>query len=169
MNPIREDLPYPTLDDIEPDMAAARVISPAYAADGSELTAVSQYIYHHFQFYRLGLNDIAETMVDIAITEMTHLDMLGKMLVRLGIDPIMSARPPQKCNFFNTGSVCYSTAAQKMIMDDIRSENDAIAMYKCMLRDLSNQQVEAVIQRIIMDEELHVRTLSGVLSRLVSK
>ena len=81
---LMEDLPYPDLSNIGPDLKAARILSPAYAAAGSELTAILQYIFHGFQFGHKNMPDYAELMTDIAIAEMRHLDLLGETLLRLG-------------------------------------------------------------------------------------
>lgn len=100
MKPELVDLPYPTLDDIAPDIRSARIISPAYASPHSELTAVMQYIYHSIQFANQNLDDIGELLEDILIAEMKHFDILGNLLYKLGVDPIYSAQPPIRNNFF---------------------------------------------------------------------
>ena len=43
MKPEIVDLPYPDIDDIKEDKLTARIISPAYAQQKSELTAILQY------------------------------------------------------------------------------------------------------------------------------
>ena len=48
----------------------------------------------------------------------------------------------------------------KMLLDDIAGEMTAIADYKKMLLLLKNEQVAALIERIVMDEELHLARLS---------
>lgn len=55
---------------------------------------------------------------------------------------------------------------QKMIMDDIQGEMNAIAEYKKMLFVLKNEDVAAIIQRIIIDEQLHLETLKNMLNKL---
>ena len=52
-----------------------------------------------------------------------------------------------------------------MIMDDIQGELTAISDYQKMLFILKNEQVEAIIQRIILDEQLHVEKLKEMLSK----
>ncbi len=50
-------------------------------------------------------------------------------------------------------------------MDDIQGEMNAIADYQKMLFVLKNEQVEAIIQRIILDEQLHLETLKKMLEQ----
>ena len=46
---------------------------------------------------------------------------------------------------------------------------DAITEYKKMLFVLKNEQVAAIIQRIVMDEELHLETLKQMLEKYSPK
>lgn len=159
------DLPYPSLDSIEPDAISAKIISPAYSGQESELTAVMQYVYHHFYFEE-GWEEIANGLMKIAIAEMEHFEILGKLLLKLGVDPVYTWCPPLKWNFYNTGSVSYTKTPQKMLMDDITGELLAIKEYEKMISCLQNEEVSAVIARIILDEQLHVKILKGYLEKI---
>ena len=163
------DLPYPKLDQLQPDLCAAEIIAPAYASMSSELGAILQYLYHHFQYTERGMEKYATAMEDIAISEMTHFDLLGTALIRLGVDPVFTARPPRRYDYFNTSRIAYSTYPQKMLLDDIQGERMAIAQYEDMICHLRNEEVAALIQRIVMDERLHVQILSGLLEELDSQ
>ncbi len=163
------DLPYPKLDQLQPDLCAAEIIAPAYASMSSELGAILQYLYHHFQYTERGMEKYATAMEDIAISEMTHFDLLGTALIRLGVDPVFTARPPRRYDYFNTSRIAYSTYPQKMLLDDIQGERMAIAQYEDMICRLRNEEVAALIQRIVMDERLHVQILSGLLEELDSQ
>ena len=127
------DLPYPKLDQLQPDLCAAEIIAPAYASMSSELGAILQYLYHHFQYTERGMEKYATAMEDIAISEMTHFDLLGTALIRLGVDPVFTARPPRRYDYFNTSRIAYSTYPQKMLLDDIQGERMAIAQYEDMI------------------------------------
>ena len=48
-----------------------------------------------------------------------------------------------------------------MLLDDIAGEMNAIADYKKMLTLLKNEDVASLIERILMDEELHLQRLSN--------
>ena len=163
------DLPYPKLDQLQPDLCAAEIIAPAYASMSSELGAILQNLYHHFQYTERGMEKYATAMEDIAISEMTHFDLLGTALIRLGVDPVFTARPPRRYDYFNTSRIAYSTYPQKMLLDDIQGERMAIAQYEDMICRLRNEEVAALIQRIVMDERLHVQILSGLLEELDSQ
>ncbi len=159
MKRIALDLPYPSLDGITKDLNTARLIIPSYTGLHSELTAILQYFYHSLYFGKEKLNDIAEVLIGIAIAEMEHLEILGKLLLRLGYDPVFAVGNQFNYNFYSSASVTYSKTPQKMLLDDVSSEMFAINEYSKILGCLSNEKVGAVIQRIRLDEELHVAVL----------
>lgn len=164
--PVRVDEPYPSTDSLTPDPCAAAQLARAYATGDSEFTAVSQYIFHHFNFYCMGMNEYADELENIAITEMTHLDLLGKAIIKMGQSPVFTATPPRLCNFFSTSGVKYSATPQKMLCDDIAAEEDAIALYRQILSCLNNEQAIEIVKRIILDEELHLQTFKKMLQNL---
>ena len=164
--PVRVDLPYPKLDHLEPDLRAAEIIAASYASAGSELGAVLQYLYHHFQYGERGMQKYADTMENISIAEMTHFDLLGTALIRLGVDPVYTSRPPRRYDYFNTSRLAYSRYPLKMLLDDIQSEEAAIAQYEDMISCLRNEEIAALIQRIVMDERLHVMVLKALLEEV---
>ncbi len=163
MHGMSVDLPYPSTDGLRPDAESVKILSPAYADRGSELTAILQYVYHSIVFAGLNRKQYARMMVEIAIAEMHHLDLLGGMLYNLGALPVFTSCPPRLFDFYSAAAVSFSCVPQKMLMDDIRGETEAIRGYEAMLCRLKNERVAAVIERILLDEKLHLETLKGML------
>ena len=166
--PLTLDLPFPTTDNITPDAWTLRIISPEYAAPSGELTAVLQYIYHSFFFKKEGYGEIAETLESIAIAEMIHFKLLGETILALGAAPIYTQYPPNAFNFYSTKYVTYSRTLKDMLEDDIRAERHAIRSYENMLCRLKNQQVSAIIERILADERLHLKKFTDILTSFKS-
>jgi bacterioferritin len=108
----------------------------------------------------------ARSMENIAMAELIHMQILGKTLIKLGIDPVYTAKPPIRSGFFNTSRISTAKAPQKMLMDDIAAETQAINNYNQALKRLRNEEAAAVIQRIILDEKLHLEELKELLSQL---
>ena len=160
------DIAYPALDGIEEDAAALKIVSPAYAGDEGELCAVLQYIYQHILFDNMGCKDYANILLKIAVTEMKHLEILGKLILKLGAAPVYSYLPPYPINYFSARTVSYSKNPQKMILDDIAAEQYAIDTYTKILCRVKIEQVAAVIQRIRMDEEEHLSTFKCIFKEM---
>lgn len=168
MKPLQVDLPYPSLSGLGEDYYSARLLNPAYADIHSELGAILQYIYHAFNFNFLNLGENATLLESIAINEMHHFELLGTALIKMGVNPVYTANPPLKNNFYNTSHISYSTSPQKMILDDIAGEMKAIEEYEYMLTKLNNEIIEGLIQRILLDEQLHLKTLKELYSKLTT-
>lgn len=166
MKGLQVDLPYPSTEGLGEDMRSVRIISPAYADRGSEMTAVLQYVFQSVVFGGLGMKKYSETLMSIAIAEMEHLEILGAILYEMGALPIFTSKPPYKFDFYSTRAVSYSSDPTKMILDDIRGETEAICTYEEMTRKLQNKQVTEIIRRIILDEQLHLKTLKELLEEL---
>ena len=88
--PLIADKPYPTLDGISPDCRALHIISPAYASSTGELNAILQYNYHAVTFECKGFEEYAELIDSVAVAEMMHLKLLGKLIFALGAQPVYS-------------------------------------------------------------------------------
>ena len=163
MKPLVCDIPYPSTENLTTDVRSGQIISFAYATLRGELTAILQYIYHSFFMANFNKDD-SDVLVSIALAEMKHLDILGESMLKLGVEPKYVQYPNSK-TFYDTSCVAQSTTPSKMIMDDIAGELNAIAEYNKMLFVLKNEDVAAIIQRIIMDEQLHVEALKQMLER----
>lgn len=163
------DAPYPGTEGITQDRESVRIISPAYADRGSELTAILQYVFHATVFSGLQMKQYSRLLMGIAVSEMHHLDILGSMLYQMGALPVFTSCPPRLFDFYSTAAVSYSCEPEKMIQDDIHGEEEAIRQYQSMLRRLHNEQVSAVISRIICDEEFHLQTLHSIMCEIKAR
>ena len=161
MEIIKVDLPYPSVE-VEKDLKSAFVILPAYSSMHGELNAVLTYIYNGFYFNKQRLPKFSEVIDGIAVCEMEHLELLGKLLLNLGLDP-RYYYDNYGMNYYSTSFVQYGTEPQIMLMDAISAELVAIKNYTDIIEKLTNDKVKAVIKRIKMDEELHVLTLKELL------
>lgn len=167
MKPLICDLPYPSIDNLTEDIRSGNIISFAYATLRGEITATLQYTYHHFYMEKTNEKN-AELLMRIGIAEMKHIDILGSAMLKLGVDP-KYVQCPNSQVYYNTSVVSQATIPSKMLMDDIQGEMNAIADYQKMLFVLKNEQVEAIIQRIILDEQLHLETLKNMLETYSAK
>lgn len=165
---LKADLPYPSLEGITNDCRALRVVSPAYAGREGELTATLQYVYQSILLGEKGYGDLSRLLLDIAVTEMHHIELLGSMITRLGAPPVFTACPPYPVGFYSASCVNYAKSPEAMLSADIRGERAAIECYESMLCALCNERVCAVISRIIEDEKVHLRTLERAWEELCS-
>ena len=162
LKPITVDLPYPDMINVKTDVKTARAIGYAFSSAHSELKTILQYVYHYLYFKKLGDDESAKVILGIAFCEMKHMEVLGDLMIKLGADPVFYYPTP----LFNENSISgisYSKIKQKMIFDDVSGEMVAINGYKKIISTISDQTVRNVIERIVLDEELHVKLLQDIL------
>lgn len=151
-------LPYPEVVVTCKNISDAKLLMNDYAGRESETSALMQYMYQYYIVDQFE-HDIAHVLEGIAITEMRHHEMLGKTIVKLGGDPKISGLGP----FWNGSFLYYTRQLKQMLIKDIADEETAIRNYTKTAMCLSNKSVVDLIYRIILDEEIHIKTLKSIL------
>lgn len=146
------DLPYPDLRIYSRSRNDVLALTDDYAGRESETTAVMQYSYQSYIF-KEKFPDLAKVLEKIAIVEMSHHEMLAEAIVLSGGDPMIAGR---HC-FWSGSSVNYAGGVCDALRADLEGELGAIRNYKRTLAALENKSIIGLVERIIVDEEIHVR------------
>ena len=157
---------YPDVSKAKPDDGVpAEWFYKAYVgtAPTSELTAIIQYTQQRMIFEQIG-----ETILGIALTEMKHYDRLGDFINRLGGNV---SRPA-----FSAAKVDITTkSAAEAVQINIRAEQDTITEYEKLIQRIqANNPTPTVtsalaiqlINKIVADEHVHVRLLAELAQSL---
>lgn len=159
IKPIMVDLPYPPIRVQGRNQAYANLLSMDYCGAVSELSAITQYINNE---NRLSCEKcpIAKTLLGIGMAEMMHLQKLGELIYLLGGKVDFVAR---SCNgrgqLWTPGYLDIPEETAKMITADIEAERAAINQYEMHMDRIQDESVNAVLARIIKDEEYHIMIL----------
>ncbi len=152
------DLPYPEVEARE-NLSEAKLLMPSYAGAGSELTAILTYSFQ--QFISPETSELSRALSGIARCEMHHFELLGRAIFKLGGYPIMGSRT------YHSGSmVNYTLDPHKYLSQNIAAEEAAIVGYERTVLNLHNESVKLLIERIILDEELHINVFKELLKSL---
>lgn len=157
---------YPDVSKAKPDDGVpAEWFYKAYVgtAPTSELTAILQYTQQ-----RMIFDEIGETFLGIALTEMKHYDRLGDFINRIGGNV---SRPA-----FSAAKVDITTkSAAEAVQINIRAEQDTITEYEKLIQRIQvNNPTPTVtsalaiqlINKIVADERVHVRLLAELAQSL---
>ena len=166
IKPVMLDLPYPPIAVSERNLSYADMLSVDYCGTVSEFTAIAQYINNE---NRLSCErcDIAKPLLGMAVCEMMHLQKLGELIVLLGgnIGYTASGRNGRSVmwspSFLNIPSEC-----SRMLQADIEAEIEAINQYEMHISWIKDECVNAVLRRIIQDEEYHIMMLKTLAKEL---
>ena len=151
----RVDLPYPDVIVRAPNEHYARLISGAFAGSGSELTAIAQYTFHNL--YTDGYPDVSAALKYIAAVEATHLRLLGKLIIQLGLTPMYGSYETE--TYWNGNYSDYNTLIGDLLAVDIQGERNAIAHYDRLLHQIRDESIAQLFRRILLDEERHLEVL----------
>ena len=150
------DLPYPPLCVTEQNPEIARWLFPLYAGASGELTAISQYIY---QSIVTGDTDpvLSDALECIAVTEMKHFSMLGKLIQMLGANPLLCSPSPhnRRCRPWSSAYLTYRQEPSRFLSENVCSEEEAAQAYEHAAACISDPHVSAVLRRIAQDELHH--------------
>ena len=158
------DLPYPEIKVRGRNRNYADLLNVDYCGFVSELSAITQYINNE---NRISLEEcaMARTLLGIAIAEMMHLQKLGELIVLLGGNVDFSCKT---CNgrpkLWSPEYLTIPENIDKMLTADIEAEKDAVRQYEMHIRMIDDDCVNAVLRRIILDEEYHIMLLKSLRS-----
>ncbi len=166
LRPAMVALPYPPTEVRRQNKTYADLLSIDYSGAVSELSAVTQYINNQ---NRLSCDHcpLANTILQIAIAEMMHLRKLGELIFLLGgkVEFVAKYQNGQQ-RAWMAAYLSPQETARQMILQDIDSERDAIHQYKVHMSRIDDDCVNAVLARIIQDEEYHIVILNSLLKNL---
>jgi len=169
VRPIMMDLPWPPIEVSGPNQVYANLLSMDYCGSVSELTAITQYINNE---NRMSCEEcpLARTILGIAMAEMMHLQKLGELIYLLGGTVDYMAKQGNGRRWLWTPD--YLTIPEqigKMLLADIEAEKAAINQYNAHIRMINDKHVNAVLLRIVKDEEYHIMLLQALYSDLQQK
>lgn len=148
-------LPYPEIKVLEPNRYYAELLMEDYAGLVSELTAINQYLYHSFI-----INEEDKYLIDmlkgISISEMEHLEILAELINLLGGNPVYRGSHNVHNNFWDASYVYYGYDIYDRLKADIDSEYKAIEHYEKDIMLINDPYIQAILYRIIQDEEVHI-------------
>ncbi len=122
-------------------------------AIAAELTAITQYMWHHVMVVGLEAPAVSDAFRKSSIEEMKHAEKLAERLSYLGGVP--TTKP---------GEIKVGGDLKKMIQDDYKLEKDAIVMYKKFVKLCADDPTSRrLFEEILEDEEDHADTWETLL------
>ena len=139
------------------DDARKKIIDALNEARAAELTAIIQYMGHHYEGEGLESPPILELFKKTAVDEMRHAESLAERIVYLGGVPI-----------YKPGSVSRGGELKEMISQDLGLENGAIERYRKYIKlcdEAGDSTTRLLLEQILMQEEGHADAFETALGR----
>lgn len=161
------DLPYPKVNVKDKNPKYIDLILLNFSSSTSEFSAINQYTYHEISYIYKN-PEISKILKEISIVEMYHLKLLGEILVQLGSQPGYWIDNKKK-NYWSSKLIDYDLSSLKHILEiDINSEKEAIKQYKETICKIQDENINNILKRIILDEEIHIQLFLSLYKKYVT-
>ncbi|MBE5961902.1 MAG: hypothetical protein E7256_11090 [Lachnospiraceae bacterium] len=155
VSPAFAELPYPPTKVCKKNKYYADLLSVDYCGMVSELSAITLYVDNEITLSGEHCK-VAQTILSVAMAEMTHLQILGELIVLLGGELSYSAN-------YNCDKVMWTPEyldtkkdAREILLEAIHGEKAGIHQYQKHIKEIKDPYIKAVLARIIKDEEYHI-------------
>jgi len=138
-------------------MAKKQIIEILNRSRERELTVTMQYMRQHYEAQGLESPPVIEVFKKIAIEEMKHAEKFAERIVYLGGIPSIKV-----------GEIRKSDDLKGMIADDLKSENEAIALYReaiALCEKEGDPVTRLLFEEILANEEEHKDTFQTLLGQ----
>lgn len=158
MKDCRLDIPYPEAVTEGKNLRWAQLLSSDYAGQMGELTAITKYLYQNL-ILEERCPELASTLRCVAMVEMHHLELLGKLIVAFGGDPTYRVGS----RWWNGVYAASPTDPAFILRQNLNAERMAVMGYRRRLEQIGDPCARKVIERIILDEEHHAKLFEEML------
>ena len=166
VKPAMFEFPYPPIQVKCRNQSYADLLSMDYCGAVSEMTALTQYVNNESRISRDHCF-LAQTILGIAMSEMIHLQKLGELIFLLSGDLDFTATQQNgKHSLWTPSYLNIPDNIEQMICADIDGEKAAINQYRMHMNRIDDEYVNAVVARIIKDEEYHILLLQALLDEV---
>lgn len=138
-------------------MADQRLLDILNRSIGRELQVSIQYMWHHVMAVGLESPAVRDLFKKIAIEEMKHAEAFAERLDLLGGVPTTHPDP-----------IAVGGDLKKMIQDDLKAEEEAVAMYREAIRiatEANDPVTRLLYEQILGDEEEHQKAFADLLAK----
>lgn len=153
--------PYPPVQVTTPNPAYARAMLSNIGGRNSEMSAVSLYVYNSL-VTGSSFEEVSQTFRQLNLVEMRHLEIFGKLALRLGADPRLWSWQNRRRVYWSPSYNQYPRELKALLTNAIAGEKAAIRKYQYQAESIQDSGIVACLQRIILDEERHVEILTGL-------
>lgn len=152
----QDQAPYPPVTVCGRNAEYAAAMTDNIGACNSEMSAVSLYFYNSV-IVRENFPEVAQCFHGISVVEMHHMDIYARLAFQLGADPRLWHCRNGKMVWWSPECNRYPDCILPLLENARQGELDAIDKYRKQTHWIQDKYVLANLNRIILDEELHVR------------
>ena len=148
------DKPYPAQTAVEKNKLYGKWMLDNMGGIHSEMSAISLYVYNSFIIDE-HYEDVVFVFEKVSMIEMRHLKMFGQMAYSLGEDPRLWSQNRNRKVYWSPGYNQYTADLKGLMYKSLEGELGAMEKYRRQADSCEDENVCALLERIILDEEIH--------------
>ncbi|MDO4333384.1 MAG: ferritin family protein [Eubacteriales bacterium] len=160
--------PYPPLRVECPNPGYAAEMLSNIGACSSEMSTISLYIYNS-TILTDRCQELSQIFHKIAMVEMRHLDIFSHLAHMLGADPRLWTCSGKRPCYWSPACNRYPTQTESLLKNALQGEQDAILNYRRQAEQICDAYVVDMLNRIILDEQIHVQIFRELLAEQMQR
>lgn len=165
-----DNSPYPAVQVEAKNGRYAHAMLNNIGSRHSEISTIALYVYNS-TITREAAEEISFCFHKISVVEMHHLSIFAQLALLLGADPRLWSMERKQggmnlwnsnrygMKYWNAGYNSYTAQLPQMLKNAIAGERKAIEIYQKQCEWIKDENIRSNLERIILDEELHVKIL----------
>jgi len=153
---------WPPIKIEKPNPAYANEMLSNIGSCDSEMSAVSLYLYNNIILTDTN-RELAEIFHKISVVEMRHLQIYAQLARMLGADPRLWIYGQGRPCYWSPACNQYPQNPRALLENSLSREQDAIQKYRRQAQNIQDACITDMINRIILDEEIHVEIFQEML------
>lgn len=161
----RLDIPYPLLENINPDKQVATMLLNHLGGLHSKMSSLSFYLYCSTITYQTSqeLHNVFDYLCQV---EMDHLKLFSKLVYLLQEDPRLWNYENELLQYWSAGYNIYPLDTHLILEHAITLEKHMIELSLKHFHKIQQENIKNLLQRIIQEDKLHVELLEYYLNKL---
>lgn len=128
----------------------------------SEMSAITLFVYN--KIITAQHKEIACCFRQIAVADMQHLEIFGKLSMMLGTDPRLWCRRCSRMLYWSPAFNRYPQEIKPLILNSIEVKAASIDKYSAQAGFIEDAHIINCLKRIIIDEQHHLKIFESMLS-----
>ncbi len=154
--------PYPPLCVERPNSGYAAEMLSNIGACSSEMSTISLYIYNNTVLAEQN-PEYAQIFQKMSMVEMRHLHTFARLAHMLGADPRLWTCSGKRPCYWSPACNRYPLKLSALIKNACQGEQETVLKYRCQAEHIRDAYVVDLLNRIILDEQLHVQIFQEML------
>ncbi|MBT9779419.1 rubrerythrin family protein [Clostridium sp. MCC353] len=165
INSFSDSTPYPPVKVECPNLRYANEMLSNTGSCNSEMSAVSLYFYNSVILME-NRKDFADIFHEISIVEMHHLDIFSQLAFMLGADPRLWTYQGRGARYWSPACNHYPRPLAALLQNALLGEQNTIAKYRWQASLIQDRCITNLLNRIILDEQVHVSIFQAMLAEI---